>query len=370
LFQFSRFQLAMAFLALILLRLSVGFHFFNEGITKFQTGDFTAKYFLNDAKGPLAPYFKKMLDDPEGKGKLCISESIGADGETVFAVDPEFTFLIWNDFIDQATDYYAFGSPDLQEQIADRREKLAEKIVAARADSGLAMDARELEIQRDVDEQSILAIRLQPGRVEEILTDYQVQLTDFLEGNQTEIVSHFSTADRTTGFQRDGQHRRQAALYVDSLRTQIDEIRSDRTKQLNQWTSEVVAIWDSLEAQINSLAVDAQAKRPYFEIHRPFDQETSRLKVINRVIPWFDTIVGFLLIIGLFSRLASGAAAVFLASVIATQPPFVPGTPPMYFYCIELAACLVIFATSAGRFGGLDFFLSLARSKPRNDIEE
>ena len=115
--------------------------------------------------------------------------------------------------------------------------------------------------------------------------------------------------------------------------------------------------------------MDAQAERPYLTIHRPFDQENSKLKVINLVIPWFDTIVGVLLIIGLFSRLASGAAAVFLASVIATQPPFVPGTPPMYFYCIELAACLVIFATCAGRFGGLDFFLGSARSKSRNDTE-
>ena len=365
-FQLSRFQLAAAFIALILLRLSVGFHFFNEGITKIQSRDFTAKYFLGDAQGPLAPYFKAMLEDPDGKIRLCVVEATNAEGETYLSADPELTLLIWNDFVDQATDYYGLGSPDLQQQIADRRESLAQKVVAARRDSATAVDTEELERQRAADEQSILAIRQQPRRVEEILADHREQLVAFLDNYRIEIVSHFNTDDRTAGFQRDGENRRQAAIYVDSLRNQIDEIRSDRAKKLNQWTSEVEAIWDSLEAQINALAVDEQAKRSALSLHRPFDQENSKLKLINRVIPWFDTIVGFLLIVGLFSRLASGAAAIFLTSVIATQPPFVPGTPPMYFYCIELAACLVIFATCAGRFGGLDFFLSSARAKIRN----
>ncbi len=288
------------------------------------------------------------------------------EGETYFSTDPELTFLIWNDFIDQATDYFGFGSSDLQQQIVERRESLAQKVVAARRDSESAVDTRELERQRAVDEQSILAIRDQTRRVEEILADHCEQLFAFLDNNRIEIVSHFGSDDRTAGFQRDGENRRQVAMYVDSLRSQIDEIRSDRAKKLNQWTSQVETIWDSLEAQINALAVDEQAKRPYLSLHRPFDQDNSKLKVINRVIPWFDTIIGILLIVGLFSRLASGAAAIFLTSVIATQPPFVPGTPPMYFYCIELAACLVIFATCAGRFGGLDFFLSSARAKIRN----
>ena len=368
--QFSRFQLATTFLALIVLRLAVGFHFFNEGITKIQSGDFTAKYFLGDAKGPLAPYFKQLLDDPDGKVQLCVTESVRPDGESFFATDPEFTFLIWNDFIDRATNYFGLGSPELEQQISERREELAQKIVASRASAETAGQAREFEKQREVDEQSIFSIRAQPGRAEEILNDHQQQLLDFLEANQTEIVSHFSAADRTLGFQRDGENRQQVALYVDSLRTQVDEIRADRTKQLDAWTNDVVAIWDSLEAQINSLAVDAQAKRPYFPIHRPYDQEYSKLKLINQVIPWFDTIVGVLLIIGLFTRVASAAGAIFLASVIATQPPFVPGTPPMFLYSIELAACLVIFATYAGRFGGLDFFLSSARSRASNDNGE
>ena len=85
--------------------------------------------------------------------------------------------------------------------------------------------------------------------------------------------------------------------------------------------------------------------------------------MINHIIPWFDTIVGALLIIGLFTRLASLAGAVFLASVIAMQPPWIPGTVPTYYQAIEMFALLVIFATCAGRMGGLDYFFSRKRAK-------
>ena len=172
------------------------------------------------------------------------------------------------------------------------------------------------------------------------------------------MISHFSTADRLEGFERDGANRDQAALYVDSLREQIDSIRADRQKKLSDWSAEVTGIWDSLEGQINQLAIDEQAKRPPYTMHRHFDQENSFLKWLDKFIPWFDTVVGVLLIVGLFSRIASLAAAIFLASVILTQPPWIPGTEPTYFYFIELAALMVIFSTSAGRMGGLDFFFS------------
>ena len=83
------------------------------------------------------------------------------------------------------------------------------------------------------------------------------------------------------------------------------------------------------------------------------------LQCINHIIPWFDLIVGGLLIVGLFTRLASFLGGAFLLSIIATQPPWVPGTESTYLYAIELMALVVIFATLAGRLGGLDFFLSL-----------
>lgn len=362
----TRTQLVTAFIALMLLRIAVGFHFFKEGTNKLKSGTFDAKYFLASAKGPLAPYFKSMLDDPDGRIKLCIAKPGDSDFADGVELNPEFTFLIWDNFVDEVSSYYGFGSPELEQEIAERRERLAKQITEARESGSATVDTDDLERQREIDERSILALRQQPRQAEAIFSDHKQQLVEFLDQYETDLISHFSTSDRLRGFAKDGQSREQVAIYVESLRDQVDTIRSDRQKQLSQWSAEVVGIWDSLEDQLNSLAVDKQAELPHYPIHRPFDQENSKIKVINKVIPWFDTIVGVLLIVGLFSRLAAGAAGLFLASVIATQPPFIPGTEPTYLYAIELAACLVIVATCAGRMGGLDYFFS---PKP-NPIED
>lgn len=353
----------------MLLRIAVGFHFFKEGTTKLKSGTFSSKGFLSTAKGPLAPYFKGLLDDPDGMKKLCVSETTNPDGTKSYSIDPELTLAIWDEgFADEATIYYGFGSEELQNEISLRREKLADRIQAARDAQDKSVKTAELEAQRDDDEQSILQIREQPRRLNDILDDHEQQLKDWLFENEVELVSHFSTADRLDGFQRDGENRQQVAIYVDSLRGQVDTIRSDRNKKLGQWSAEVTGIWDSLEAQVNDLAVDKQAELPPIQLHRHFDQPDSFSKWVDRIIPWFDTIVGVLLIVGLFTRFASLAGAMFLVSVVLTQPPWVPGTTPTYLYVIELMALLVIFATSAGRMGGLDYFLSLFSSK-RNQTE-
>ena len=355
----------------MLLRITVGFHFYKEGTSKLQSGTFSSKGFLSTAKGPLAPYFKRMLDDPDGMKKLCIKETVNPDGTRSYSIDPELTLLIWDQgFADEASEYYDFGSETLESEIASRRDNLAEKIRQARADKDVSVNTAQLEAQRAADEASILRIREQPARLEEILEDHKEQLVNWLSENEVELISHFSTANRLDGFQRDGENRDQAAIYVDSLRWQVDSIRNDRQKKLSGWTAEVTEIWDSLESQVNALAVDKQAEQPILLMHRHFDQEDSFSKWIDRIIPWFDTIVGVLLIIGLFTRFASMAAALFLVSVILTQPPWVPGTTPTYFYFIELLALLVIFATCAGRLGGLDYFFSMPSKPNQLELEE
>jgi uncharacterized membrane protein YphA (DoxX/SURF4 family) len=348
----------------MLLRIVVGYHFYKEGTNKLKNG-FTSKYFLAGAKGPFAPYFRGMLDDPDGLRKLCVKESKTSDGEKRYSVDPETTFLLWNEFIDESTSRFGFGSPDLIEHLAGEREKLAEQIQTARAEKNASVDTLELERLREKYANDILKIRSQPAEAQKIYESHMEQLGYWLDENEIEIVSHFSTANRADGFDRDGVNREQVAIYVDSLRGQVDTIKGDRKKKLAGWSAEVTSMWDSLENQINALAVTDQiGERGAYKMFRHYDQETSFVKYVDMIIPWFDTIVGVLLIIGLFSRFASLAAALFLISVILTQPPWIPGTEPTYFYFIELMALLVIFALSAGRMGGLDYFFSPNSPKP------
>ncbi len=351
----------MIFVSLLLLRVVVGFHFFKEGTAKLKSGNFTAQYFFAEAKGPCAPFFKKLLNDPEGEILLCVngaenpgSRSAGAQTPNI---DPTLTYLIWDDFLDQATSYFGFGSTDLIAEISKRRTGLEDAIQSANQRNDVTVAAR-LESELATDERNRSAIADQPARANQIFLNHKLLLAEFLDQNRSALVSHFASTNRLQGSEKDGDSREQVAKYVDSLRNQVTTIEQDRKKQMQTWKQEVLSIWDSLEQQINALALDAQAEKNSVLLHRPFDQENSALRVINRVIPWFDTVIGVLLILGLFSRLSAAAAAIFLISVIATQPPLFPGSLPTYFYFIELAACLVIFATAAGRFGGLDFFLS------------
>ena len=50
------------------------------------------------------------------------------------------------------------------------------------------------------------------------------------------------------------------------------------------------------------------------------------------------------------------AGAVFLLSVIASQPPWLPTAEPTINQTIELAGLLVLAGTGAGRWLGLDYF--------------
>lgn len=358
--QLNRFHFVMAFIALMILRFVVGFHFFKEGTAKLKYG-FDASGFLETAKGPLAPHFHAMLDDHDGSKRFGVTIDNAAVGPESVSLEPELTFAIWEDFMHRAASHFRFGDPEEVERLKKQREILAQEIQALqnKGDS-----AKALETQRAIAEQDIKKIRSQVADAEEILSDTKYEFESWLQANQVDLVAHYGTEDREQGFTRDGENKEVAALYVDSLRYQVGTIKSDRKKKLYGWKQEVDGMWSAYEGRINALATDDQIdQHGSIVAHRPFDQPMSQLKIINKVIPWFDTIVGVLLILGLFTRLASGAAAVFLISVVLTQPFWIPGAAPTYFYWIELAALLVIFATCAGRMGGLDFFLASAASK-------
>ena len=94
--------------------------------------------------------------------------------------------------------------------------------------------------------------------------------------------------------------------------------------------------------------------------------QPNLLENANFVTEWGLTIVGLLLILGLFTRFASVAGIGFLLLFYFANPPFVG-----YFYSlptegsylivnknlVELFALVVILVTGSGRFAGLDRIL-------------
>ena len=57
-------------LALIALRVGIGWHFYMEGVAKVRGHDFSSVGFLNAAQGPLAPEFQRLIWDHDGELRL------------------------------------------------------------------------------------------------------------------------------------------------------------------------------------------------------------------------------------------------------------------------------------------------------------
>ena len=82
---------------------------------------------------------------------------------------------------------------------------------------------------------------------------------------------------------------------------------------------------------------------------------------------WTTLLVGFCLMVGLFTRLAAFVGAGFLVLVVAVMPAIPHIYPPplpavghaMYINkeVIEMLALLFLSTTPVGRWGGVDFFL-------------
>ncbi len=61
--------------------------------------------------------------------------------------------------------------------------------------------------------------------------------------------------------------------------------------------------------------------------------------------------------LGLFTRLACVAGALFLLSVVMMQPFWVSDALPTYNQYVEMVALLALATTPVGRWAGLDYFL-------------
>jgi thiosulfate dehydrogenase [quinone] large subunit len=106
-----------------------------------------------------------------------------------------------------------------------------------------------------------------------------------------------------------------------------------------------------------------QARGPFADLFKWLAGQPNLLANADLITMWGLTLVGVLLILGLFTRLASLGGIGFLLLFYLCNPPFVG-----YFYSIpsegsylvvnknlvELCALVVISLTGSGRFAGLD----------------
>lgn len=106
--------------AIVLLRVCVGFHFFKEGANKLQDPKPFSAMFFGGAKGPLAPTFQSMVWDADGTERF--------DADKVVAA--------WSQYVQAAKSHFRFDPEQVKladEKLA-RREELLRDYLAGRAD--------------------------------------------------------------------------------------------------------------------------------------------------------------------------------------------------------------------------------------------
>ena len=289
----------LAIVTIVALRLGIGWHFFREGADKIPDPSWTAAHFFTGSKGPLKPLFETMVGDVDGRARL--NYAPGKPGWP--EIDLQRTWDYWDPFKERVIKHYGFDDQQIKEADA-------------------------------------------------LTNRWKEQMTWYFEAHHDEIVKYFQGLDRRDQYRRDA-----ARQGVTSLREQAATIEAELAAARGPWLAQVGQMWAGYSAALQALATpEQQTRHAALTLPKPA-RGLLDTNLIDRIVPWFDLVVGALLIIGLFTRLAALAGAGFLFSIILTQWPGAPGAQPVYYQAIEMLGMLLLAAVGAGQFAGLDFVL-------------
>ena len=270
--------------------------------------------FLRQAKGPLADRYKAMLPEapawyrgpekPAGMPTRPPEENDFGDGEAKDANKPA------------------------HEQWSD---DIAETWEAHRA---AFVQFSELTEDQIAETQKVLA--------------HQVKLVrEYLKENAEDIEQHLRELDRLAELKAE-----ESASNIPYQQSRVAQKEKELASQAANWQANIERLQQNFHSGLNTVLREGQAPATL-----PLVEKGSRLETVDRCLTYGLIIAGGCLVIGLFTRLAAVAAALFLLSVILSQPPWVPGTTPTYNQFVEMFALLTLATTTVGRWAGFDFFI-------------
>lgn len=119
---------------LVLLRVSIGWHFYSEGVDKYQSGNWDASPFFANARGPFADEYRKLVWDADGHVRR----------------DLEPTKLWWAQYRDRIGRH--FGFDEAQAAQTQLNYSLAvERLIQVLEDNAGTLDEYDLGVQRMAD---------------------------------------------------------------------------------------------------------------------------------------------------------------------------------------------------------------------------
>jgi uncharacterized membrane protein YphA (DoxX/SURF4 family) len=286
----------LALAALAFLRIVIGLHFFLEGTSHLRDPNWSSIPFRKAAVGPLAASFRALLPETgDWSATLGAADRRPAD-EAITA---------WEESV-----------------AAGWQKRLAERLKAA----PLAAEARD--------------------QAEASLAAAKKELSGWLAGIRSDLGSYRLEVARLAE-----NAARPVAREVPFERERVTKKRRELAGQAAGWMADAAAIGRRLEAAWDADLTPAARSRVAAAT------PPSPLKKADQFVSWAIATIGACLVLGLFTKFNAMGGALFLASVVASQPFWVPGAQATYEQWVEMAALLAIAALPIGGWSGLDYFL-------------
>ena len=284
----------LAVAALAFLRIVVGLHFFLEGLSHLRDPDWSSAGFRKAAVGPLADWYRQSLPET---GAWSATLGAAGSGDTAAAA--------WKESV-----------------VAGWKQLLAARRRAVPLDAARAAEAEKLLDSAGAELDAYLA------GIGDDLAAYRLEIARFAD-----------------------MRKAPSARDVPFARERVAKKQKELAGQAAGWMKDAAAIGTKLVA-----GWDGQLSAP--ERLRAADAEPpSALWKADRFVSWSLVTIGACLVLGLFVKFNAIGGACFLASVIASQPFWVPGAQSTYDQWVELAALVALAALPVGGWSGLDYFL-------------
>lgn len=325
-----------AIILVVALRLATGWHFYSEGVKKLEPG-FSSAGVLRAATGPLAPLYHGMVTGPH-KVFPILSAPLKEGSRS-----PEQSAELsqWEaEYAKGAAAAIKSGEPLPTEVSPHASYAPLLGNVRESWDQGL----KRLRRQGVSDEQIVQAEQIQERELGDLLY--------YLYGEGPAIDELRHEAWRLEQMRKEVIGEKPAPFLHDRIKKKTAEI----WKTMQPWAAAVTQSEESfIDAVAKLVATDEEGAPDASNVETAL-VERSFLKRIDRIVTVVVMACGIGLFLGLFTPFFAVVAALFLISIIATQPPWVADANTTYFFyqLVEVVALLLLAAVSAGRWAGLD----------------
>ncbi|MFO0916977.1 MAG: hypothetical protein U0872_01515 [Planctomycetaceae bacterium] len=387
----------LACVLLVVVRMAIGWHLMYEGLWKIQsqstTTPWSAEGYLKNSTGPMRGYFRSLTGDPNDLRWL----------------DYDAMTAKWSDWEQRFLAHYfagvdpADGARGRLQQLLHGAENFSVKLealpeaVANAAKENVIIPARiegkdqkvlwyEPEKQRLVADGKLHLLPDEKKKAADLAPEdaKYVKALDDLFKQQSKLSFHERLAAMLKGdpdrigvlrTASDGAIIENRMGEVEHYKQKIDryEAKLKSTRQAFEW-NHLERLWRELQEQRrelvgpvlaleNEMKIDAEKLLSESQLSLgPVPEPLTAMRRINLQTMWGLTIIGGLLIAGLFSRLSSLAGAGLLFMFYLAIPPL-PGTPPeagpehnfiVNKVLVESLMLLAFAALPSGRWFGID----------------